>query len=95
MRLREFSTDKMIRISPDIKSEYINKTTKKSSWTPKEGRNRWLDQYIQEVKNDVIKNLKKRDFKINITKQENKAMKDLLEDNSIIIRPKVTKDPEL
>jgi len=59
--------------SPDIKSEYINKTTKKSSWTPKEGRNRWLDQYIQEVKNDVIKNLK-QDFKINITKQENKAI---------------------
>jgi len=28
MRLREFSTDKMIRISPDIKSEYINKTKK-------------------------------------------------------------------
>jgi hypothetical protein len=27
--------------SPDIKSEYINKTTKKSSWIPKEGRNRW------------------------------------------------------
>jgi len=35
----------------------------------------------------VIKNFKKRDFKINITKQENKAMKDLLEDNSLIIRP--------
>jgi hypothetical protein len=33
----------------------------------------------------VIKNLK-RDFKIIITKQENKAMKDLLEDNSINIR---------
>jgi LPS O-antigen subunit length determinant protein (WzzB/FepE family) len=48
-------------------SEYINKTTKKSSWTPKEGSNRWLDQYIQKVKNDVIKNLK-QEFKINITK---------------------------
>ena len=59
--------------SPDIKSEYINKTTKKSSWTPKEGSNRLLDQNIQEVKNDVIKNLK-QDFKINITKQENKAI---------------------
>ena len=36
----------------------------------------------------MIKNLK-RDFLflINITKQENKAMKDLLEDNSLIIRP--------
>ena len=33
----------------------------------------------------MIKNLK-RDFKIIITKQENKAMKDLLEDNSINIR---------
>jgi LPS O-antigen subunit length determinant protein (WzzB/FepE family) len=49
-----------IKLKTDIKSEYINKTTRKSSWTPIEGRNRWLDQYIQEVKNDVIKNFKTR-----------------------------------
>ena len=46
-----------------------------------------LDRYIQEAKNDVIKNFKP-DFKMNITKQGNKAMKDLLEDNSINIRPR-------
>jgi hypothetical protein len=42
-----------------------------------EGKNRWLDQYIIEVKDDIMKNLK-RDFKNNMTKQEAKAMNDLL-----------------
>ena len=54
-------------------------------FTPDEGRNRWLDQYIIEVKDDIMKNLK-RDFKNNMTKQEAKAMNDLLNDDTIILR---------
>lgn len=59
---------------------------KRSTWTPDKGRDKWLDSYIQEVKDDVIKGLH-RDFKMNITSSEEKAMKDLLNDTSIIIRP--------
>jgi hypothetical protein len=49
------------------------------------GRYRWLDLYIQEVGDDIIKGLNK-DFKMNITKQEEKALKELLYDDSIVIR---------
>ena len=35
------------------------------------GRDRWLDLYIQELRDDIIKELKK-DSKMNITKQEDK-----------------------
>ena len=35
------------------------------------GRDRWLDLYIQEVRDDIIKGLNK-DSKMNITKQEDK-----------------------
>ena len=53
------------------------------------GRDRWLDLYILEVRDDIIKGLNK-DFKMNITKQEDKALKELLYDDSIIIRPSDT-----
>jgi hypothetical protein len=49
------------------------------------GRDRWLDLYIQEVGDDIIKGLNK-DFKMNITKQEEKALKELLYDDAIVIR---------
>jgi hypothetical protein len=67
------------------------KTQKKSTntgkkFTPNEGRNRWLDQYIIKVKDDIMNNLK-RDFKNNMTKQEAKTMNDLLNDDTIILRP--------
>ena len=38
------------------------------------GRDRWLDLYIQEVRDDIIKGLNE-DFKMNITKQEEKALR--------------------
>ena len=38
------------------------------------------------MRDDIIKGLEK-DFKMNITKQEEKALKELLYDDSIVIRP--------
>ena len=59
---------------------------KRSTWTPDKGRDKWLDSYIQEIKDDIIKRLH-RDFKMNTTSSEEKAMQDLLNETSIIIRP--------
>ena len=59
---------------------------KKSTWTPKEGRDKWLDLYIQSVKDDIINGLR-RDFKMNVSKAEEKAMRDLLNNDNIVIRP--------
>jgi hypothetical protein len=63
------------------------RTNTGKKFTPDEGRNRWLDQYIIEVKDDIMKNLK-RDFKNNMTKQTAKTMNDLLNDDTIILRPR-------
>ncbi|KAK3106951.1 hypothetical protein FSP39_003763 [Pinctada imbricata] len=67
-------------------TDKMKKQNANRQWTPAEGRNRWLDQYVTEVKNDIIKGLK-RDFKMNVTKGEENALKSLMNDNSIIIRP--------
>jgi hypothetical protein len=40
---------------------------------------KWFDTYIEEVKDDVLNGLH-RNFKMNITPSEEKAMKDLLND---------------
>ena len=95
MRLREFiyqqneSFDK--GKAGNSENSAKTKRQKKSTnmgkkFTPDEGRNRWLDQYTIEDKDDIMKNLK-RDFKNNMTKQEAKAMNDLLNDDTIILRP--------
>jgi hypothetical protein len=95
MRLRDFlyQQNESFDKGKSGNSENSGKTKrqKKSTntdkkFTPDEGRNRWLDQYIIEVKNDIMKNLK-RDFKNNMTKQEAKTMNDLLNDDTIILRP--------
>jgi hypothetical protein len=38
-------------------------------WTPNSGRDRWLDMYVEQVRDDIIKGLSK-DFKMNITNNE-------------------------
>jgi hypothetical protein len=95
MRLREFVYQQNESFdegnSGNSENSGKTKTQKKSTntgkkFTPNEGRNRWLDQYIIEVKNDIMKYLK-RDFKNNMTKQEAKTMNDLLNDDTIILRP--------
>jgi hypothetical protein len=62
------------------------KFKKQSTWTPEKGLDKWLDTYIEEVKDDVL-NVLHRNFKMNITPSEEKAMKDLLNDPTIMIRP--------
>ena len=38
---------------------FLKRMNKKSSeWTPQPGRDHWLDLYIQEVRDDIIKGLK-------------------------------------
>ena len=45
-----------------------------------------MDLYIQTVKDDIINGLRKN-FKMNVTKSEEKAMRELLDDSRIVIRP--------
>jgi hypothetical protein len=59
---------------------------KESFFTPGEGRDPWLDAYIEEVKGDIIDGIQKNISK-NLTTSEQHAMRSLLSDNSIIIRP--------
>jgi hypothetical protein len=42
------------------------KFKKHSTWTPEKGRDKWLDTYIEEIKDDVL-NVLHRNFKMNIT----------------------------
>jgi len=55
-------------------------------FTPEKGRNAWLDLYIELVKSDIISSVRK-DFSMNITREEEKAIKEILDNDSIIIRP--------
>ncbi|MES9884726.1 MAG: GIY-YIG nuclease family protein [Sedimenticola sp.] len=59
---------------------------KKSNFTPAAGRDRWLDTYLEVVKEDIIRGLKTT-TKNNLTKDEENAMRELLMDDSIVIRP--------
>jgi hypothetical protein len=63
----------MIRIYQISKVNILTKSQKNHLESQKKAGIDGINQYIQEVTNDVIKNVK-RDFKINITKQENKAI---------------------
>ena len=85
MRLKEFFYDHEDNENNDDEE---NKPKSKSNrqWIPSEGRNRWLDQYITEVKHDIINGLK-RDFKMNVTKAEENGLKSLMHDDSLVIRP--------
>ena len=76
MRLRAYVFD-----DKDQDQEY-SKSKKSSVWTPNAGRDRWLDMYIEQIHDGIIK-----DFKMNITNNEEKALRELLYDDSIVIRP--------
>ncbi|XP_052262490.1 uncharacterized protein LOC127866129 [Dreissena polymorpha] len=84
MRLKEYfySEDAEHRTRND-EHQYKKKT---STWTPKAGRDKWLDTYIQAVKDDIICGLKRK-FKYNLSKSEEQAIKELLHDDDIVIRP--------
>ncbi|XP_052261675.1 uncharacterized protein LOC127865763 [Dreissena polymorpha] len=84
MRLKEYfySEDAEHRTRED-EHQYKKKT---STWTPKAGRDKWQDTYIQAVKDDIICGLKRK-FKYNLSKSEEQAIKELLHDDDIVIRP--------
>ncbi|XP_052212148.1 uncharacterized protein LOC127831197 [Dreissena polymorpha] len=84
MRLREYfyAEDAEHRTRED-EHQYKKKA---STWTPKAGRDKWLDTYIQAVKDDIICGLKRK-FKYNLSKSKEQAIKELLNDDDIVIRP--------
>ena len=92
MRLREYFANKEPESDEDDSSseehggmEFIKKK-KKSTFTPKPGRDKWLDAYIEAVKKDVIDGIKQK-VEMNITNKEEMALKSILMDDTIIIRP--------
>lgn len=83
MRLREYYHEDNSSTGNYMTSSVGKKS---STWTPNSGRDKWLDYYIENVKNDIVKGLT-RNFKMNIAKGEEKALRDLMNDSSIVIRP--------
>ena len=84
MRLREYFFDDKDQ-DQDQDQEY-SKFKKSSDWTPISGRDRWLDMYVEQVRDDIIKGLGK-DFKLNITNNEGKTLREFLHDDYIVIQP--------
>ena len=64
--------------------EKWDKKKKSSNFTPGSGRDRWLDMYIDCVREDIIARLKVN-VKWNITKEEI-TVKELLSDDTVVIR---------
>ena len=83
MRLREYFYDAHNDDSDD--EEAIPKKSDSHCTSPV-GRDKWLDAYLDAVKEDIIKNVKRKVNK-NITRTEEKAIKELLDDNGIVIKP--------
>ena len=52
-------------------------------WMPPPNRDRWLDEYIEEVRGDIVKGVKTSDGS-NMDKEEGKALKALINDDSIV-----------
>ncbi len=84
MRLAEYFHSDENQERKNEKEEYEIK--KESRFTPEPGREKWLDAYIEAVKNDILNGIKENG-QSNITRQEKQALHTLLNDSSIIIRP--------
>ena len=77
MRLREYfaGQEEMPEVEEESDSSITaalgrsKKKKKRSNFTPKPGRNKWLDTYIEAVKKDVIEGISKK-VDMNITKKE-------------------------
>ena len=86
MRLREyFFQEDPIAEEEGKEGEKWDKKKKSSNFTPGSGRDRCLDTYIDCVRGDISSGLK-ANVKWNITKEEEIAMKELLSDDTIVIR---------
>ena len=70
-----------------MKKTHTIRKNKSSYFTPNKGRDKWLDIYIDCVRDDIVHGLQKLIPLMNITKEEEKAFQDLLNDDSIVIRP--------
>ena len=79
--LREYLFDDK---DQDQDQEY-SKLKEKSDWTPNSGRDRWLHMYVEQFRDDIIKGLSKH-FKMTITNNEEKALRELLYEDCIAIR---------
>ena len=69
--------------SNDNSTDKWNKK-KSRKWTPSSSK--LLDEYIENVRNDIMSNITNK-YNRNISRKENEALKQLLDDDSIIIRP--------
>ncbi|MGH0138568.1 UNVERIFIED_CONTAM: hypothetical protein FKN15_072990 [Acipenser sinensis] len=85
MRLAEYFFNENISDS-EGNYEHGIKVNSTSTWTPPDGRDKWLDMYIEVVKQEIIVGLKKR-CKLNLTNIEEQALTELLNDDDIMIRP--------
>ena len=91
MRLREYFAEKEQSEEDETEQEKKNvnnmvKEKKRSNFTPKPGRDKWLDSYIEAVKKDVVEGVESK-IEMNLSGKEEKALKTLLMDDSIVIRP--------
>lgn len=87
MRLREYFFEEDDELDDDDDDDEMhNKFKKQSTWTPSPGRDKWLDAYIKAVKDDIMSGLKWR-FKMNVSKEEETAIQELLRNDGIVIRP--------
>ncbi|XP_060589882.1 uncharacterized protein LOC132745064 [Ruditapes philippinarum] len=87
MRLREFFYDSQRENNDnEVSEEWCDKKKSNSCFTPNSGRDKCLDAYIDAVKEEILKGMKKKEVH-NISRLEEIAMKDLLEDGTIVIRP--------
>ena len=90
MRLREYfyKANDDSENESDEENDEINKfkLKQKSFWTPRHGRDQWMDTYIELVKNDIVNNLKKGG-KLNLSSDEKDAFYSLLHNENIVIRP--------
>ncbi|CAG2204322.1 unnamed protein product [Mytilus edulis] len=86
MRLKEYFYNIKEHEEVKEKSECSKTRRKNKDFTPKPGKNIWLDTYIEVVKGDVMNGLKQRKS-INLTTKEENALKDILQDDDIVIRP--------
>ncbi len=59
---------------------------KRTDNMPQLAREKWLDIYIEVVKQDIISDLKKN-VHMNLTKDDERALQNLMQDDSIVIRP--------
>ena len=65
-------------------SEKWNRKPTSKTWTPEVDK--IVDTYVEKVKHDVLTNLKSSKQK-NITSNQQESMKELMNDDSIVIRP--------